>query len=107
MIDARSALHAALAQWYGVRARVRALGAKLAAAQHALGRDARRESADPELHLLVDRLASERAAIDALARDVDERIAHVERECRACRTRVVDELTTNARSGRHTPAAPP
>jgi hypothetical protein len=78
--DPGAALRAARGQWLRVRAKVRALEASLAAAQHGLQRDARR-CADPDMAVLVTQMNAERQAMQTLASELDERIAGVKRQC--------------------------
>jgi hypothetical protein len=53
---------------------VRAIAAKLQAAEYALQRDLHRND-DPQLRSLAEALAAERRAVAALGAELDERIA--------------------------------
>ncbi len=99
MTQSRAELHVLRARWLRVRANVRVLAAKLIAAAHALQRDARR-SDDPHMDVLVDQLAAERRAIDALAHDLDARLQAVEAALRTIEAAGVADTATRARAGR-------
>jgi len=97
--DPRAALRAERARWLLVRNNVRALAARLAAADHALRRDARRND-DPEMRVLVDALATQRLRIGEAADELDERIGVIEAELYALECAILDDIVTVARSAR-------
>lgn len=99
MIDSRRELRGVRARWLRVRTNVRALAAKLAAAEHAVQRDARR-SDDPQMRTLVEGLAAERRAIDILGAELDARIRTVEDALRAIETASVAGAALAARAAR-------
>jgi hypothetical protein len=97
--DPRGALRAQRARWLLVRNNLRAVAARLAAADHALRRDARR-SDDPEMHVLVDALAAQRRCFGEVAVDLDERIAVIEEELRELELAVVQKVVRIAQCAR-------
>jgi tRNA-binding protein len=100
--DPRAALRAGFARWLRVRIKVRALAAKVRAAQHALERDARR-SDDPDMLTLAAQLGSEHEALAAVASDLDERLRQVKDTYAALGYGYVGALAATARSwvGKH------
>lgn len=96
MNDPRPELRATYAHWLRVRARVRALAASLAAAEHGMQRDAR-QSADADLATLAAQLSSERLAIATLAAELDGRIATVKRDCEMLESTHVEAIVSAAR----------
>ena len=103
--DPRIELRAAYAGWLRVRVNVRALAAKVAAAQHALERDVQRR-ADPDMATIAAQLGAERRALQALAGDLDARITHVKTEFAAIDSGFVDTLAAAARSRVGKPQTP-
>lgn len=102
MTDPRAALRAAYAKWLRVRVNVRALAASLAASEYALRRDTR--GADPERATLTEQIGSQRSTIDALAAELDTRIAEVKAECDAIEASYVGTIRTSAE---RSPRLPP
>ena len=96
MIGARAGAQAEFARWLRVRANVRAMSAKLAAADHALQRDARR-SDDPDMGVLLTQLATERASLAALAGQLDIRIADLKSRHAAWSRHAREVLTADAK----------
>ncbi len=78
MIDARADRQAAVSGWLRVRANVRALAARLVAAEHRARCDAQR-SGEAEGMTLVSQIAAERRSIETLAGELDARIADIRR----------------------------
>ena len=99
MSDPRPALRAAYGHWLRVRDRVRALEASLAAAEHRLQRDARR-SDDPAMATLAEQLLTERQAMQALAAELDARIAAVKSDGDAIASTHIEAIVAAARTTR-------
>jgi hypothetical protein len=99
--DPRDALRAAYAHWLRVRANVRALATKLAAAEFAAQRDARR-SGDRDMTALAAQLTAERLAMETLGRELDARIAQVKSGCDAIEAGYIESLAGAARLPRGT-----
>jgi hypothetical protein len=99
MSDPRPALRAVYGHWLRVRDRVRALEASLAAAEHRLQRDARR-SDDPAMATLAEQLSTERQALQALAAELDARIAAVKSDGDAIASTHVEAIVAAARTTR-------
>lgn len=97
MTDLRAQIHVARTRALRVRANVRALAAKLAAAEYALARDARR-SDDPQMGVFAAQLTAERQSIAALGVQLDERIALIDRACRALDASIVAATRVSAGS---------
>jgi hypothetical protein len=85
-----------------VRATLRALTARLVAAELRLRQDTWRRD-DPDLAALAHQLAAERNTLEALGRDLDARIADVKRACDAIAAGHVATIIASARRDRPTP----
>ncbi len=99
MTDLRAEMQIARTRALRVRANVRALEAKLAAAEHAVQRDARRGD-DPRTDVLVAMLGAERRSVTALGAELDERITLIDRACRALDAGAIAETGVWARAAR-------
>jgi hypothetical protein len=97
MSDPRPLLRATYWHWLRVRARVRALEAALAAAEHRLRRDAR-GSDDPDMATLAAQLSGERQAMQALAAELDTHIATVKPDCDAVESTHAEAVVAAARA---------
>jgi hypothetical protein len=102
MSDPRPALRATYGHWLRVRDRVRALEASLAAAEHRLQLDARRND-DPAMATLAAQLSTERQAMQALAAELDAHIGTVKRDCAAIESTHIEAIVSAARTN-FTPA---
>jgi hypothetical protein len=99
MRDVRAAMQAARGRALRLRAHVRALAAKLAAAEHAMRRDALPYD-DMLIAPLRETLAAERDALAVLGSELDERFALVDRACHALDAQATALATARARARR-------
>ena len=99
MTDPRIALRATAARWLRVRAQLRASANRLAAEEHALQRAAVR-SEDPAMTELLEQLRAQRASVDVVAADVDERLNAVQGAIGMCAREYVSTLVVESHQRR-------
>jgi hypothetical protein len=98
MTDPRPELRSALARWFVLRAKVRALADALTAREHGVQRDLRASPDARAAAILRDQLQAERSALDELAAEIDERIDAVKGQTDALETAFIVQVAAHARS---------